>query len=681
MDEHLRQPLTLEEAKAVLRQQWIEGNPNLGQLVSQLIDSSDSSLIELVLADAAELLREGKLATADLYIGRFSQLAPLRDELISKLASLKNQHTRPSRLEESQNASSIDFFSQQSVDKTQVFDSNRLSGQEKPRQPLQASINEDDIPKEIGNFRIIRLIGEGTFGRVFEAIDKRLGRRVAIKVKDGTKDKGLSDDFLHEAKSISKLEHPNIVRLLQADETADGVGYLVYEFVDGEMLADRIKRGDYKIEECVEWIASIAEALDYAHRRGIVHRDISPRNIMITRDGIARLLDFGLSSIDGGFPKDDSNKILGTLAFMSPEQASGNPHWATSHSDIFSLGSVLYYALTHKLPFDGKSTFDTLERIQKASPAPPRSIAENIPAKLEEACLRALAKEPQVRFSTGADMSAALINSLSMPVVQHKGSSEKSSYVILALGVLVAIAGISMTVFGLMGIRTNPSKEMPEITGFDILADQGGPQRSLIYRDDKVKQVDAISQGIISWSNGVLLNVKAEIPTGYKARLFHCRYEVDSSTTLDELGERGVWACEDFIEAGHPVDKSKLALGPNILLLVCSSEQDLLPQPNELPQPLKFKESSRSTNSLASSQEDTHIDRDYLFHSKKFKIDEDRLWSHSYQLSGESSGSTKLLREVRRVWNSPSVSKTVEMANYLQQKKVAYVGVAFFVNE
>lgn len=677
MDEQLRQPLTLEAAKAALRRQWIGGNPNLDQLVSRLLDSSETSLTELVLEDALESLRAGHSVAADLYIRRFPQLEKLRAELEAKIESLKQLHSEHSLAQKLQDSASLDFFSQRSLDQAQMFDSNQLSGQEKPPPGQPPGMLENDFPKEIGNFRIIRLIGRGSFGSVFEGIDKRLDRKVAIKVKDGSSDRGLSDDFLHEAKSISKLEHPNIVRLLQADETPEGVGYLVYEFVDGDMLDDRIKRSDYTLEECVEWIASIADALDYAHRRGIVHRDISPRNIMITKDGTARLLDFGLSSIDGTFYIEDSNRVLGTPSFMSPEQASGNPHWATSHSDIFSLGSVLYYALTQKLAFAGTSVFDTLERIQKASPAPPRSISDNIPVKLEEACLRALAKEPQMRFSTGADMSAALINSLSVPAAKSGDKSAAFAYIALALGVLVAVVGIVSTIVVLMEPTPKQITEMPDITDFDILVDQG-TQRSLIY-SDHIDKDDEISQGVVSLGKVFRMRVSAEIPKNYHARLYHCRYDINSSQSPTELIKSGTWTCHDFLMGSDSVEGGELKLGPNILLLVCSSQKSLLPNPEELPQPWTFDKASATVKKNSTSKDNDSVDRNFIGRSSKFKLSK-QLWIHSIQQDASSSA-IPLLRETRRAWNGPSSSKSVEIENYFQRNDVEYCSVAFFVTE
>ena len=295
------------------------------------------------------------------------------------------------------------------------------------------------IGSQVGNYRILELLGKGTFGSVYLGQDIHTERLVAIKIKEGA-EPGLSEGFLHEAKSVARLEHSNIVRLMHVDETPQGVGYIVYEYVKGKTLGERIKPDLSPVDDVVRWIASIADALDFAHRNGVIHRDLSPRNIMINDTGQAKLLDFGLSRLDGNFVGMDQGKILGTPHFISPEQASGKPHWATAHADLFSLGSVLYYALTGQPPFQGISVFDILERIQSATPAPPRSLRNAIPEELESACLKALSKEPQHRFSTGGDFAQALRRS----IADKKGTSETATP-----NAWQALTGIAMLLVGL----------------------------------------------------------------------------------------------------------------------------------------------------------------------------------------------------------------------------------------
>ena len=156
------------------------------------------------------------------------------------------------------------------------------------------------------------------------------------------------------------------------------------------------------------WIAGAAEALHHAHKNGIVHRDIKPANILLDEEQRPHIADFGLAKMDDQFFKDDAGHVLGTVAYMSPEQAAGQSHWAAPQTDIYSLGVVLYQMLTKRLPFSAGSVSQVLEQVQKRVPAPPRTIDDKIPKPLEAVCLRAMAKNPADRYSTAADMAAEL---------------------------------------------------------------------------------------------------------------------------------------------------------------------------------------------------------------------------------------------------------------------------------
>ena len=149
--------------------------------------------------------------------------------------------------------------------------------------------------------------------------------------------------------------------------------------------------------------------LNHAHKQGIVHRDIKPANILLDREGKTHIADFGLAKLDDQFFKNDAGRVLGTVAYMSPEQAAGQSHWATPQTDIYSLGVMLYQMLTKKLPFSSVGTAtDVLEQIKLRIPPPPRTVDEKIPKELEEVCLKAMAKSPADRYRTAGDMAADL---------------------------------------------------------------------------------------------------------------------------------------------------------------------------------------------------------------------------------------------------------------------------------
>ncbi|HSU61050.1 MAG TPA: serine/threonine-protein kinase [Bryobacteraceae bacterium] len=225
--------------------------------------------------------------------------------------------------------------------------------------------------QDLGGFEILELIGKGGMGEVYRARDARLNREVAIKVLvhalwEG--DERTRKRLMEEARAASALSHPNVVTV-HAIQQAGGLSFLVMEYIDGETLSTRLRRGPMEFRQVVELGIQVADALAAAHARGMVHRDIKPGNIMITCRGAAKVLDFGLSKRTPGLSLatldttltaslSSSGVIAGTLLFMSPEQACGEP--LDGRSDIFSLGVVLYQAATGKLPYQGANTLSVL---------------------------------------------------------------------------------------------------------------------------------------------------------------------------------------------------------------------------------------------------------------------------------------------------------------------------------
>ena len=262
----------------------------------------------------------------------------------------------------------------------------------------------------ISRYVIRQQLGAGSFGVVLRCFDGDLKRDVAIKLPhrqgDSTADR--VKEFLHEAQSAARLRHPGIVTVLDTGQSDDGRVYIVYEFIRGTTLQDRLDKGDYTLEEVVGWVAGTAEALHHAHKNGIVHRDIKPANILLDEESRPHIADFGLAKMDDRFFKNDAGRVLGTAAYMSPEQANGQSHWASPQTDIYSLGVMLYQMLTKRLPFGGRTLSEMLEQVKQRVPAPPRTIDDKIPKPLEDVCLKAMAKNPADRYSTAADMAADL---------------------------------------------------------------------------------------------------------------------------------------------------------------------------------------------------------------------------------------------------------------------------------
>jgi serine/threonine protein kinase len=262
----------------------------------------------------------------------------------------------------------------------------------------------------IGRYKVQSELGSGSFGNVYRCRDEQLDRDVAVKLFSGPAASwyGRLDDFLHEAKAAARLRHPGVVAVLDAGRTEAGQGFIVYELVRGATLRERMAAQPPDLEQGVQWVIEIAEALHAAHKCGIVHRDIKPANVLIDEAGKARLTDFGIAKLDDRFVANDAGAVVGTIAYMSPEQAGGQSHWASPQSDIYSLGAVLYELLCRRTPFTGKDFEELRQQVIARAVVPPRTIDDAIPKQLEAICLRALAKKQEERFTTAADMAAAL---------------------------------------------------------------------------------------------------------------------------------------------------------------------------------------------------------------------------------------------------------------------------------
>src|ERR1700737_4851668 len=259
------------------------------------------------------------------------------------------------------------------------------------------------------DFKVLGELGRGGMGIVYLAIDVNLDREVAVKVLPAhlTEPSGVRDRFLREARTAAKLSPPNIVPVYRADEK-DGVVFFVMRHVDGESLAERLASGGPLAPlDAARLLQQVASALDYAHTRGVIHRDVKPENILLERGSDSALVtDFGIARLMEAAPATATGQVLGTVHYMSPEQVLGER--VDGRSDVYSLGVVAFKTVTGRLPFDGKSATAVLvEHVTKEAPKV-RSIGPGVPEMLGTIIDRCLAKDPAARYQTAGEMAAAL---------------------------------------------------------------------------------------------------------------------------------------------------------------------------------------------------------------------------------------------------------------------------------
>ena len=257
-------------------------------------------------------------------------------------------------------------------------------------------------------FQLEKIIASGAFGVVVGARDKTLDRIVALKIPLASlKSRRDRETFRADALALAKLDHPHIVPLFDMGELLDGRCFLVMKLVSGQDLEKRLWAGPVPVDQVKAWLIPIAEALHHAHQQGITHRDVKPANILIDESDTPFLTDFGLAVTD------EQQRVMrheraGSLSWMSPEQVRGESHFLDGRSDIWSLGVILYQAITGQLPFRGQTNKIIEEEIFHRPPKPPRQLNDAISPRLEQICLRCLETSAKDRFSTALDLANAL---------------------------------------------------------------------------------------------------------------------------------------------------------------------------------------------------------------------------------------------------------------------------------
>jgi serine/threonine protein kinase len=277
-------------------------------------------------------------------------------------------------------------------------------------------VETDDplIGTEVGRYRLTRLLGEGGMGRVYLAVQPMIGSRVAVKIlsEQCARNPELLERFFAEARAVNLIRHEGIVNVIDMAMLPDGRPYIVMEFVEGGTLADALRAGPLPLGGLVQVASEVFSALAAAHAIGIVHRDLKPDNVLVTAEGHAKVLDFGIAKLAPGLqqglsPRTQTGALLGTPHYMAPEQIKGSSA-IDARTDVYAAGVMLFEAITGRRPFEGETLYDLMNAHLEQPPPSLRALRPELPAAMEQVVLTALAKHPDERFQSVTAMAQAL---------------------------------------------------------------------------------------------------------------------------------------------------------------------------------------------------------------------------------------------------------------------------------
>jgi serine/threonine protein kinase len=459
---------------------WQAGKrPNLENFLPPEASLRAAVLVELVHIDMEFRFDDGEDVRIETYLRRHPDLSNDRAKLLDLIAA-EFEHRQ--RLTGPTVEEYLERFPEYRADLVLECRPPKIcrsgldpGGRDRYARPAQPNVNTAAVAEagagRIGKFLLMELLGSGAFGNVYKAWDGDLERVVALKIPRAGEDD--ADRFVKEARSAARLQHPNIVALHEAGQI-DGTWYIAGEFVSGATLADRCRRGPLPPREAAEILALVADALDYAHRQGVVHRDIKPSNILLDAENKPHLTDFGLAKRDkAAGTATMTGQVVGTPAYMSPEQARGDSKHVDGRSDVYSLGVVLYQMLTGLLPFPGDNLVDFVKALND-DPVPPRHLNPHVPHELETVCLRALNRKPKRRYPTAGAFAEDLRRYLAgWPVrARRTGPTVRMGrwlrrklllpLIVLAIQAIIVFAAIQGTLQVMQKEAQRPAVEAPQ---------------------------------------------------------------------------------------------------------------------------------------------------------------------------------------------------------------------------
>ena len=340
----------------------------------------------------------------------------------------------------------------------------------------------EHLPAHAGPYALEEELGRGGMGVVYEARQLDLNRVVALKMILAGSHAGTDDlaRFRLEAEALAQLRHPNIVRIFEVGQH-DGLPFLELEYIDGGSLAERLQKRKLPVEAAAELVETLARAVHAAHERGLVHRDLKPANVLLDRQGVPKLTDFGLAKrLDAPGGRTASGAILGTPNYMAPEQAEGKTRLIGPAADVYGLGAILYELLTGQTPFKADTSLDAFLQAMEKEPPRPAALNPRVPRDLETVCLKCLARDPRQRYASAGQLAEDLGCVLADVPLRHgrragrlarafgrMGRSVRrrplrSAYIALSLAAMVVLV-LAIWLIGAGGVSTAATMNTPRM--------------------------------------------------------------------------------------------------------------------------------------------------------------------------------------------------------------------------